>query len=132
MTAPFGRGSVSGLRGGAGVELAGEGAEFVGAIGDEAAEAGIVEMGLEGGDGCADVVDERIDADLKLDDVGGRTSGRAAGLIAEGLDSGANLVRVLRNEREFLAADFDGVRSDLFGDLFEVAGEMRAISERRK
>lgn len=59
------------LCGGAGLELAGEDAEFVGAVIDETAETGILHGRTEGADRFGDVLGDRADADAELDDTGG-------------------------------------------------------------
>ena len=66
-------GSATSLRGlGIRIEAAGQSAEFVGGVGDEAAVRVAAGEGVEGVDGLFDVLGQGIDAELELDQIGGR------------------------------------------------------------
>ena len=86
---------------------------------------GIAALGrVERAKGLRDIGGEGVDADLELDEIGGRPGirGGGAGAMAQRLNGGANAAGVGGGEREFFAVDFDGFTVDVSGDLPEGAG----------
>ena len=74
--------------------------------------------------GFCDICGEGVDADLELDEIGGRAGvrGGGAGAIAQRLNSGANTAGIGRGEREPLTIDLDGFALDMGSDLPVGAG----------
>ena len=107
-----------------GVQLARQGAELGGGVGDEPAVGIAALNGVEGANGFGDIGGEGVDADLELDQIGGRAarSGGGTSAIAQRLNGGANADGVGRGERELLAIDVDGFAVDMGGDLAVGAG----------
>jgi hypothetical protein len=116
------------------LELAGEGAELVGGIGNERAKAGVPLAGSEGVKRFGDVAGEGVDADLELDDIGGRPRwrGRTAELAAQGLDGGADLGAFSGVSATFRPSISMESASTWPAICWKRWGEMGAISVRRK
>ena len=79
---------------------------------------------VERANGFCDIGGEGVDADLELDQIGGRppSRGGGAGAIAQRLNGSANTAGIGRSEREFLAIDLDGFAIDVGGNLAVGAG----------
>ena len=109
---------------GFGFELPGEGAHFVGDVGDETAMGIAAFQRVERANGFGDVGGEGVGAELQLDQIGRRPDGgrRRPRPAAQGLNGGANPAGIGGGEGEFLAIDLDGFAVDVGGNLAIGAG----------